>query len=114
MPGSAAAAAARSMRATTSPASRIIAIWPGVLISIDGARLSRIAPVPPVTTVPAHPGRSYGPARGPSADEPAQGDQGPFGDVLHRSRGVDAEQYALVGVVGDQRLRLHLVDLEPV
>jgi len=54
----AAAAVALSIRATTRPASRISASWPGVLISIDGIRLSRIAPLPPCNTVPADMGTS--------------------------------------------------------
>src|ERR1035437_1098650 len=44
--------------------------------------------------------------------KPPQCAERPLGDLVHRAGGVDAEENALVGIEGDQRGRLFLVDLE--
>src|ERR1700732_1268966 len=49
-----------------------------------------------------------------SAVEAAQRAERPLGDLVHRAGGVDAKENALVGIEGDQRGRLLLVDLETV
>src|ERR1700735_3151220 len=61
-----------------------------------------------LSTVPAEPGRVR------SADEPAQRGQRPVGDLLYRPGGIDAQQRALIGVEGDQRLGLLLIHIQPV
>src|SRR5260370_34317855 len=49
-----------------------------------------------------------------SAVEAAQRAERPLGDLVHRAGGVDAKENALIGVEGDQRGRLVLVDLATV
>src|SRR5580704_6072069 len=142
MPGSTAAVSTSSVCDTTRPASRIAAIWPGVLIWIGCSRLVRMAPPDSLIHVTVarslrgaggHPRPAgWRPAAGGaetgwanlgqppvaigerSADEAPQRAQRPVGDLLYRPGGVDAEQYALIRVECVQRLGLLLIHIQPM
>src|SRR5215831_8153341 len=127
-PGAAASAAACRAAATTCPASHMNASCACVLTCTPGSRLLGMVPPDPLSRYLAPPHRRAGTgakrggrnkqsgaaAEDSSAHEPAQSAQRPFGDLVHRPGGVQAEQGALVGVEGDQRGGLLLVYLQPV
>src|SRR5215467_3515077 len=130
IPGATASAAACRAPATTCPASHMNASCGCVLTCTPGSRLLRMVPPDPLSRYlpPPHRRAGAGAKRGggtntaarrqvaedSSAHEPAQSAQRPFGDLVHRPGGVQAEQGALIGIKGDQRGGLLLVHLQPV
>src|SRR5258708_3585190 len=94
IPGRTASRSIPSVRATTRPARRMARICSGVLIWI---------PDPDFIGVPIS----------PAGERPQRGER-PLGDLLDRAGRIDADENSFVGVEGDQRRGLFLVDLETV
>src|SRR6185312_13026802 len=106
-PGATASRIRRRASATTSPAARIFSIWSGVFswMSSWGRRMERLPFVAIQRGTSRVPRCSHSIRRGggrTSAAVRPQGVDGPGGDVLHRTGGVDPDQLALGAVVVDQ------------